>query len=429
MSLRQHLKKITAIKALYDKAVSLNIILRDKVRQPTIRKRIKQKLEAGEPINVVLYIDHGAVWGIFNNLWEEINKDPRFRGIVIAGPKITLQGAANPKQWAQHIESNNVGEFLQSLGIEYHQAYDEKTGKLFDLAALKPDIIFPCKPYFKFNPPPFWTREMRKQALLCYINYGVLMADVKKVSYLSFYNLRYYDYVFAESPLHVPCFKDEKNKLHRGGATQILSLGYPKFDLAAGHPWSSFEPQKEVILYTPRWNTNAGECSFLNYHPLFMQRLQDKPEINYIFRPHPNMKNFFEDNVWGDEKWATEMQKIHDNPRARLDLSSDYYKAFDEATVMVADLTSVIAEFLFTGRPVIYTSGDSWQKLNPWSEMLISACYQAHNERELQELLDMLRRGEDPLKQRRIDVTKKAYSITEQGSSKAMLEQVLSDCQ
>ena len=93
---------------------------------------------------------------------------------------------------------------------------------------------------------------------------------------------------------------------------------------------------------------------------------------------------------------------IEKNPRTELDKEKDYLIAFDRSDVMLADFSSIVIEYAALGKPIIYCGNP---EAIPIPEML-DCMYPARSWDKAMYYLDELKKGNDPLAEKRRAFTK-----------------------
>jgi CDP-glycerol glycerophosphotransferase (TagB/SpsB family) len=97
-----------------------------------------------------------------------------------------------------------------------------------------------------------------------------------------------------------------------------------------------------------------------------------------------------------------------------LDETGDYIDTFIASDVLVSDISSMLLEYFVTGKPIIYTHRvDTFNELG---RKLSEGFYWVENSTELQETLDMLMGGNDPLKFKREELIREHFYMPEGGA-------------
>jgi hypothetical protein len=164
-----------------------------------------------------------------------------------------------------------------------------------------------------------------------------------------------YDYIMCAGPHHVSDFRalSEKRSVLKGKF--LVPAGYPKLDLALS--WAGNRRLKEsritapTIIYAPTYvyPVNEGLASLRSHGAQIVQSLVDAG-YNVIFRPHPvSMKGV-------DRNLVLEITKTYQNQKFfKLDTAKDYKKSFEQADLMVTDLSGTGFTFsLSFKKPTIF---------------------------------------------------------------------------
>ncbi|SDQ68046.1 CDP-glycerol glycerophosphotransferase family protein [Quadrisphaera sp. DSM 44207] len=115
-----------------------------------------------------------------------------------------------------------------------------------------------------------------------------------------------------------------------------------------------------TVLYAPTWEGGSGdpaECSLLHSGLAVVERLLALGDVRVLYRPHPNTGS-------RDPRVARESQRIRaalaraGAPHAVVEApATDVYTALNAADVLVTDITSVITDFLASGKPYLVVNG------------------------------------------------------------------------
>ena len=126
------------------------------------------------------------------------------------------------------------------------------------------------------------------------------------------------------------------------------------------------------------------------------------PEINWIFKPHPNLRHMLittktmnETEI--DAYWASwaKVGQVHE--------VGDYLDLFEQSSLMITDSGSFLTEYFYTSQPVIHLRRADSVPFNSSVKKIIENYYQAYNQEELEKYLDMiLVDKKDPMKEQRL---------------------------
>lgn len=115
-----------------------------------------------------------------------------------------------------------------------------------------------------------------------------------------------------------------------------------------------------TVLYAPTWEglySDDAESSLLHSGHAVVERLLALEDVQVLYRPHPNTGS-------RDPRYAQASQRIVTAlaraglPHTVLDApTTDLHTALGAADVLVTDVTSVITEFVASGRPYVVVNG------------------------------------------------------------------------
>ncbi len=392
--------------------------------RPVIENNIQKKrnrcIQAhaakGSPIRVGFFCDSPAYWTSFQELYTLLKNDPRFQVVLIAVPELQ-----NGK-----VVNYDIAGFFDNCGYSYEKIYQD--GSYKKIKDLHLDYIFPSRPYDHLRPAHMSNTDLRKNSKLCHITYGTCIFNGKTLDIVcGFQHLRYYDFVFSETPDHTTIYTEKKRR-YPSANTQIIQVGSPKFDYIH---YRDFTPPHttydQVILYTPRWTTSENACSFLDIYQQLFELAEENRNIKYIFRPHPLMKKFFLEKIWKEEEWEDFVAKFDRLENAEIDFNPNYLPSFKEATVLISDLSSLLPEFLLTKKPIIYFHKK--YQFNTFGKHIAEGYYWCHNWDEVNNVLNSLRNGNDPKAKIREDVMNQYFYFGSKTSPELIRDFLLEDYQ
>lgn len=362
----------------------------------TIREiRLRSARKGNNPIRVGFYCDGGEFWATFSSLYELLKEDENFETVVLAAPEML-----NRK-----IYKYDAPSFFEKKGISYIKCYEN--GNWYNIKSLKLDYVFYNRHYINRQPSKCSFNKVRKYARICYISYGMCpQKGAVERTVCGFERLRAFDYVFSESKSLTQIYNSYKEEYGRV-ATRVETVGSTKYEYAVENATSkSTSKYKQCILYTPRWCFHEGTCSFFELKDYFFQLVKNNKDVEYVFRPHPLMKQSVVENL-GDDYWESFLSEFDKYENAYVDQTNDYMSSFSKASCIVSDLSSMMFEFAATNKPVIYMY--KMDKLNQYGIEASKGFYFCYNVDELDKILSELREGKDILEEIRKISTEKVY--------------------
>ncbi|GAA1777007.1 glycosyl transferase [Agromyces lapidis] len=168
-------------------------------------------------------------------------------------------------------------------------------------------------------------------------------------------SMRMYDHDFVAGPAAVARFTD---RAVTTTADFFRIVGRPQL---APISQSAPHPGPRRVLYAPTWagfNADTAHSSLL-FGERIVAELLRHDDIEVDFRPHPHT-----DHVRWTRHAAARIRRCLEQDRARTGRNhrfsrsfgtSDLYLTFNEVDAVVADVSSVIADFLASGKPFAVT--------------------------------------------------------------------------
>lgn len=390
------------------------------VAENSIDTRLKIKKLLGEKVNILFICHRPEVWNSLKTVYEAFLSDPTFAVQILVIPnkkQLPEKGFSH-----EEYESEGAEEFWK--GEHCIQGYDYQKDEWLDPRDLHPDYVFLQQPYNITRAAKYKSWMISKYAKLCYVTYvyGVFdeeaLAGFHPEDFLtstSFYfapDYRHYEYICER-------LKNMNNFFTRSHMT-----GFPRFDLHL-----SGEKKRTGAfraLWTPRWSTVEGHSFFFEYKDFLLSYCDQHDSFSLTFRPHP--QSFLEWNATGlmtKEEIVAYKSEYEKRKNAQIDTNKDYLISFQEVDCFITDLTSLMVEYLITGKPIIYC-----HRADGFSEMgrkLAEGYYWVRNKEELIQTLEMLSSGMDPLMEKRKALVQELFYIPEQGAGLKIKEIIKED--
>mgnify|MGYP000024163117 FL=1 len=370
-----------------------------------------QRLSKLHPIRVVFLCEQPSLWSSFRSIVSAMLSDSRFEVILI---RLWCKRYAHDGSYT--YETTDFCKIEEKLGMHLIDSYDERTGHWLDLEELAPEYVFYMRPYDYYRHTKYHIETVSSYAQTCYIPYGI-PTNLEKIDRFSlpqdFCTKVNYFFTAAE---------EQGNMLQQYFGTsqateknQVLFGGYPPLDIIremSRVDRLKNEKSEFTILWLPRWNTSEGICNFFEYRDLLVEYATHQSDCHLIFRPHPMcFQNFLSTGELTDQDIVSLRQQYQSNPVLRLDEKGSYLPSFAESDVLVADPTSLIGEYILTEKPVVFCKRQG--KFTSLMETLMQGMYVVESFDELKSVLDLLRKGEDPLKEIRHALVQQHFSSGE----------------
>lgn len=401
--------------------------------QENIRLRFKLKALSNEKINVVFVCWRPAVWGSLKTVYEAMKSDDAFDVKIITIPNKKQL----PKLGLNHDNYESEGAESFWKGDDVIAGYNYETKDWFDLQLLKADYVCFQQPYNVCRTVAEKSWVVNKYAKIFYVAYYAFI-DCKEDDFINRDTtpldfMKDVSLYFAQNEAEKK-FISNRMKEADNISCKVIKTGFPCYDnLIKDYDikessWTKKNEDRFKLIWTPRWCTNENNCHFFTYKQELVNYCNDKSDIDFVFRPHPQMFLNFASTGELSEKEANDYKRIFaDSDNMTIDVSKDYHPTFYTASCMITDISSVVPEFFLTGKPIIYChrkgSFNSFSKDKGYS----SGFYWVENWNELKDTLDMLRSGNDPLKEKRQELINSNFFIPKEGAGFLIKEAIKQD--
>ena len=239
--------------------------------------------------------------------------------------------------------------------------------------------------------------------------------------------------IFCDKKTSADYVNDMLRHTVSSGDQKIFNCGYPKYDLISENRYteSPLWPRKRSgsiyrLLWTPRWTTDPrlGGSHFFDYKDFLIAWAEKDPSIDLLFRPHPlALDHFIATGQLTEKSMRDYLERYEKCPNANIDRTAEYNDTFWSSDCLVTDISSMIPDYLFTGKPIIYCTSPIDEKLS--MPDLLECLYKVNSFEEIMDTVNRLKAGEDPKKEARV---KFAKTLRPEGSSaKAILKEIKKD--
>lgn len=328
---------------------------------------------------------------------------------------IDLRVMAVPHLGAEDLSptsSKKISDFLSERGIEHIDSFNPKTNEYINLKNLKPDYVFYFTPYNYYLPEVYSSNKVKKYAKVCHVSYGSCLIEYKNdyeiMNKNEFYNDCYNFFCETEETIQ----EKHADKYRVIGCLKLDDyLYYSKKDIL-----NNVNCQTFTIVWKPRWTLEDYDSHFFEYIETFIEKIDKYPNIKFKLCIHPLLEyKVKRKNYLAEYNNYIKILNSYNNYE-RVE-GSDFLDHVLSANVLIADISSTMAEFSITGKPLIYTSAGV--KLNDMGEKIVKNSYVVYNKLELGDTIDKLIKGVDLLKTQRVEDKNKVFFTPPNGISVA----------
>lgn len=356
-----------------------------------IRRISKQKKSASK-IKVAFIVQMPELWNKIEPVYHSMNKDKRFDTNLIIVPgfdfsKDRIGKYGKELQFFKNVAGDN----------KFIVAYENLNWK--DISKLGFEYIFYQRPYDRYLPRIYRSSNLVKYAKICYVPYAT--PDLRKTVMYPSYFFRNIYFGFMDNQGST----DECNKKYHRDHICFYNIGYPLFE-SCKQSWE--DKKNSVVLWTPRWSYDPiiGGSHFFEYKEYLTNRNWEKSKL--IIRVHPLLWENFEKVGLLSSEEIEDLKESWERKLIVIDKNESIMTTFDKTDILISDRSSVIPLFFMTGKPIIYCPIET--DYSTLYLTILPALYIANDENELNQLLEMLLNGVDPLKKKRKEIIESYFS-------------------
>ncbi len=377
---------------------------------------------------LVLLVNFPESWNSLKSIYDEALRKKDIEVKILAVPRISEES-----ENATDMRSgrNEAYDFFTENNIEAIRA-DLGDNSWFDLKSLEPDYVIYTRPYKYQYPEAYRSYNVCSYAKLFYVPYAYGMLGEKVL-----FTVLPEDFVFTMRKIYFANksrMEEARRCIPRYGkntADRYTYLGFPRFDMysSGSMKTDTDERYKTTIVWLPRWtsekfNSVQKSSHFLEYYKDFIEFAKDNSDIRLIIRPHPMMlSHYLSEGVMTEEDVKSFRGCCNITANIVIDEEKDYMNTLNKADIMVTDYTSLIAEFFITGKPIVFC--DDVTGLNEEGKKICSCLYYADKFDSVVEYIDILRSGNDDMKEIRQNLISNILPVKTGEIGKSILEDIL----
>jgi hypothetical protein len=135
----------------------------------------------------------------------------------------------------------------------------------------------------------------------------------------------------------------------------IVEVGRPQLDGINVVP-GPIGDRELVVLYAPTWEGWTGDpthTSLVRTGPQLVERLVGFPKVRVIYKPHPFTGTVSNDAAVADAKIRATLTRAGGGHLTVVGASPTLYDCFNDADLMVADISSVLSDFIYSEKPYV----------------------------------------------------------------------------
>lgn len=299
-----------------------------------------------------------SMWDSLASIWKAASEDEECNCSIIPIPYYSKDGAGNFEQ--MHYEGN---EFPADVPV-----VDYRT---VNLEKMHPDIIFIHNPYDQYNhvtsvDMSYYSAVIRNYTeMLVYVPYfvaGVYKNLESAAVMCRVPGVIYSDKVVVQSDVHKEIFI--KNGID---ASKLMVMGSPKLDASIcciNEEKSREEHEgKTTFLLNTSISHLLKDEKWFDFMDKLLKIFSKDTSLILIWRPHPLLKDTIcsmRKNML--ERYEALTREIEKMDNVIIDNAADVYHSFRVSDALISDYSSLMMQYVATGKPVLNISGQAWKR-------------------------------------------------------------------
>jgi hypothetical protein len=376
------------------------------------RQYFKGKDYFNDRKTIVFYQIYPPAWNSVKPIYEAFLKNPNYNAVILVSPTIEDIKKSNSSCDAYKFFSAIIDKENLIFSYSFSKC------KFFDLKTLKPNFVFYNRPYNSEIPDKrLRSSVVASYSSVCFLHYGFSLSNSYSKYWANEDFIYYASHIFSENMTKF----EEYNRVLRlhnwAGSVSIHNVGYPRFQLINQ---IKSKDNSRSVLWIPRWtvdNTNPDSSSFLDMIWPLLEFFENHNKLKLICRPHPKMiSNLIKSGLLSISDYNYIKNSISRLNNVSFDENLDYLDSINQADILLADYSALIADFFCTSKPIIYL-GNSTHFNNEASNMA-QTFYYPNNQKSTFSLILDLSNGQDPMKKKRNELSDIFYKSNYDASSK-----------
>lgn len=301
---------------------------------------------------IVFFAELGQKWDSMSSVYEAFKNRSDCDVAVVLAPiyrAVKINGA---------VKTDVIYEdYLTPIGIR-HIPYQQ-----YDIVKDNPDLVFISNPYEGVTPQQFWPETIAKHARLVYLPYYTDMEMPEKSIYT------HCCLPVAQNAWRIIAQSQKIKDMHEKYAPKrgknVLVTGLPKWDnifelrkkpdnLPAD--WEKNLKGKTVFLWNSHFSIDSsGFSTLLENGQAIIDLFTENKDIALIWRPHPMtetvIKLYFPQYL---SFWKTLKKSVEKSDNMVIDKNVSYTPAFQCSDALITDLSSFMAQYMLTEKPILW---------------------------------------------------------------------------
>lgn len=345
-------------------AIHIETLRAIEANQIILKRSVVEKLNTNKlALKVIFLLPDISLWDVYAPIYKRMSESDQFEPFVLAFERYDISADKTHEDALNFFANHRLkGEYIS-----------KQDGIYPSLENYCPDIVFYTLGTVAY-PPAYRIEFVSRFCLTCYLSYGFLMVNEL-------------DYQFGQS-FHHAAWKlfasTERERVEYAKRSKRITpnielVGYPKFDLYGQN--DVVKQKKPKVIWAPHWTIgliypalNLG--TFDRICNSMLEYIASLPEVDFVFRPHPNLKYACEATTFMHrDSYEFYLSQLSALENVTLSDGSDNIALFKNSSGMITDSVSFLAEYLPSGRPLLFLNRPDRQKFSVTGENIVNAHY------------------------------------------------------
>ena len=361
-----------------------------------LRLLILREVRKNRSVNVFFIISSLPMWRL-QTLYDRLMQDPRYHLCIILIPFDTFSVEQ------QNSSISELRSYFDSRSITYLDASRDVISE--DCwKAMNPQIIFYQQMYSTMYHGTFSINN-NLDKLICYLPYALLTVKGDWVYNTKFTNCAWR--LFYPTKLHA----DYAQTHSYNHGKNIRVVGEPDAALFGKEHDIRVNGNNKQVIWAPHYSIVGGgklhRASFLWMADMMLKLAAEyKNSITFIIKPHPRLiSTLYSLPEWGKQNTDLYFDRWAKGDNTRIE-TGQYIELFKSSDAMIHDCGSFTAEYLFTGKPVMFISSNIekvYDELDYFGSKCLDLHYHGSTRKDIVSFLEtVVLKDEDPLKKERL---------------------------
>lgn len=355
-------------------------------------KRNTERLRKKPICNVVFIVYTPSMWSV-DGVYKMMEKDSHYQPTILVVP----------------FTREDTKMFVNTKDYFINKGYRVETLDSPSFDVRKYDILIYTNPYIDCMN----VLSIPLDKLIVYVSYSYILSDrIEKIDYpICLMSWKF----FCDSEFYKGLV-EKKSRIYSNNA---VFCGYPKMDsyyLSKARKNNNSKGRK-VVIYAPHQSVNytGVKSATFEKNGWFLLYLAEKykDQLYWIVKPHPLLRNHsvVAGIFQNEDSYTDYLKRWTDTGAAEVLENGDYFSLFKESDAMITDSVSFLAEYQFTGNPLLLLESGR-QTYNDFGNSIkdVLYCCDGNDFCGIESYLANVINGQDVMKEKRLDFFHKNIS-------------------